>query len=232
MPRRLSLSLNILLLACAAAAQPPDVPGFEVASVKGCQQLAGPDYNNRIVISASAYTARNTTLRRLIADAYDLQLRQIAGPAWLDENEYDIDARTSTPADRGRIALMLRALLADRFALKQHAETKEMRVYALVPTPSPSPSRSTPPTSSAVRSTDRGATRSTPSSPDGLAGLPIGSRLIRHLLHSLMRVSKEFAGKVRAVFVDANAHVAYCPISVTVCPTSSSQVRISWVLAW
>src|SRR5579884_3381356 len=125
MPRRLSLSLNILLLACAAAAQPPDVPGFEVASVKGCQQLAGPDYNNRIVISASAYTARNTTLRRLIADAYDLQLRQIAGPAWLDENEYDIDARTSTPADRGRIALMLRALLADRFALKQHAETKE-----------------------------------------------------------------------------------------------------------
>jgi uncharacterized protein (TIGR03435 family) len=81
-------------------------------------------------------TAQNATLRRLIAEAYDVQLRQISGPAWLDQNEYDVDARTSRPADPVVISQMLRALLSERFHLKQHSETKQMRVYALVMAPS------------------------------------------------------------------------------------------------
>lgn len=124
-----------VVLASAGAAQTP-TPAFEVASVKPSQQVVGPDYNNHIAISQSAFTAHNATLRRLIAQAYDLQLRQISGPAWLDQNEYEIDARASASADRRAIALMLRALLAERFHLKQHRETKEMRVYALVVAPS------------------------------------------------------------------------------------------------
>lgn len=128
--------LTLLLFASTAVAQSPVAPSFEVASVKPSQQMVGPDYNNQITISPSAFTAHNTTLRRLIAQAYDLQLRQISGAAWLDQNEYDIDARTTAPADQTAISLMLRALLSERFHLKQHSETKEMRVYTLVVAPS------------------------------------------------------------------------------------------------
>jgi uncharacterized protein (TIGR03435 family) len=71
------------------------------------------------------------TLRRLIADAWNLQLDQIAGPAWLGRNEYDIEARLDEGATREQKALMLQSLLAERFSLRQHSETRAMRVYEL-----------------------------------------------------------------------------------------------------
>ena len=135
MAARIFLPLSLLVFALPVVAQTSNTPTFEVASVKPSQHLVGPDYNNGIAISPSAFTAHNATLRRLIAEAYDLQLRQISGPAWLDQNEYDIDARTSKPVDRNAISPMLRALLVDRFHLRRHTETREMRVYALVVSP-------------------------------------------------------------------------------------------------
>lgn len=132
MAARILSPLSVLLLILPAVAQTSSTPGFEVASVKPSQHLVGPDYNNQIAISPSAFTAHNATLRRLIAEAYDLQLRQISGPAWLDQNEYDVDARTSKPVDRNAISPMLRGLLAERFHFQRHTTTREMRVYALI----------------------------------------------------------------------------------------------------
>ncbi len=114
-------------LCLAAAGQ-----GFEVASVKPSLRQVGPDYNNQFTISSSGFTAKNATLRRLIADAYGVQVRQVAGPGWLDENEYDIEARTGGAVQPAGLERMLRTLLADRFELKQHEETREMGVYELV----------------------------------------------------------------------------------------------------
>ncbi len=91
-----------------------------------------PDYNNQLTWSPNGFTARNVTLKRLVAEAWHLQLNQIVGPAWLDQNEYEIDARTAEAASRDQLALMLRSLLSSRFNLKQHSETREMRVYDLV----------------------------------------------------------------------------------------------------
>jgi uncharacterized protein (TIGR03435 family) len=54
------------------------------------------------------------------------------GPGWLDQNEYDIDARTAGVATRVQMALMLRSLIAERFKLTQHGEMREMRVYELM----------------------------------------------------------------------------------------------------
>jgi uncharacterized protein (TIGR03435 family) len=57
---------------------------------------------------------------------------QVFGPNWLDQNEYDIDAKVTSVATREQLALMLQSLLAERFHLQQHRETREMRVYELV----------------------------------------------------------------------------------------------------
>jgi uncharacterized protein (TIGR03435 family) len=104
---------------------------FDVASVRPSQHAVGPDYNNQIAYTSTGITARNATLKRLIAEAYQLQLNQVSGPDWLDRNEYEIEAKAGVNVTRQQSELMLRNLLAERFSLKEHDETREMRVYEL-----------------------------------------------------------------------------------------------------
>jgi uncharacterized protein (TIGR03435 family) len=107
-------------------------PAFDVASVKPSQRVVGPDYNNQLTYSPTGIIARNVTLKRLLAEAYHLQLNQVLGPSWLDRNEYDIDAKATGAATREQMAPMLQNLVAERFKLTQHSEMREMRVYELV----------------------------------------------------------------------------------------------------
>jgi uncharacterized protein (TIGR03435 family) len=130
--RALRVLISLALSSMWAFSQAPlAAPAFDVASVKASQHEVGPDYNNQITYSPTGITARNATLKRLLADAYHLQLNQILGPSWLERNEYEIDARTAGASTREQMALMLRSLVAERFKLKQRSETREMRVYAL-----------------------------------------------------------------------------------------------------
>ncbi|HTZ60942.1 MAG TPA: TIGR03435 family protein [Acidobacteriaceae bacterium] len=123
----------LTLSTVAAIAQTSSTPPvFDVASVKPSRRLAGPDYNNHLSYTPAGITARNATLKRLLAEAYHLQLAQILGPSWLDKNEYDIDARSAVAGTRAEHALMLRSLLAQRFQLTEHSDVREMRVYNLV----------------------------------------------------------------------------------------------------
>jgi uncharacterized protein (TIGR03435 family) len=83
----------------------------------------------------------------LIAFAYNLSLgfenRVVGGPGWLNSEPYEIEGKiegaqfaamqTMTPEQQRRqVDLMEEALLADRFKLKAHFETREMPGYALV----------------------------------------------------------------------------------------------------
>ncbi len=105
---------------------------FDVASIKPSVRQVGRDANNQISISPSGFTGRNTTLKRLIVQAYGLQPYQVfGGPNWLDGAEYDVDAKADGALTKERLAAMLRALLADRFHLAVHHDTRELRVYEL-----------------------------------------------------------------------------------------------------
>jgi uncharacterized protein (TIGR03435 family) len=128
---RLPTILLVSLGTVAFAQAQPRATSFEVASVRPSQHEMGPDYNNQIAYTPDSFNAKNVTLRRLIAIAWHCQTSQITGPPWLDRKEYDIAARVSEGATREQIQLMLRTLLNDRFQLKQHSESKQMRVYAL-----------------------------------------------------------------------------------------------------
>jgi len=105
---------------------------FDVVSIKPSERTAGPDYNNRFTVSPATFTAQNATLRRLIAEAWQLQVRQVIGPDWLDRDEYELIAKASAPMARAQIAPMLRTVLTQRFRLAHHRETRDMRVYELV----------------------------------------------------------------------------------------------------
>ena len=65
------------------AAKPPE---FDVASVRPIRVTVGPDYNNQITFTRDGFTARNVTLRRLIAEAWKLQVNLVLGPSCIDHN--------------------------------------------------------------------------------------------------------------------------------------------------
>jgi uncharacterized protein (TIGR03435 family) len=54
------------------------------------------------------------------------------GLPWIHRDYFEFEGRTQDPATRKEIQTMLQTLLADRFKLKLHRESKEMSVYALV----------------------------------------------------------------------------------------------------
>ena len=73
------------------------------------------------------------TLRALTALAYQLQLFQVAGgPAWVRSEYFDVNTEATESTFQDRLFLMIQALLAERFSLKLHYETKEQPVYVLV----------------------------------------------------------------------------------------------------
>jgi uncharacterized protein (TIGR03435 family) len=77
------------------------------------------------------YIAIGVTLRRLISDAYDA-MRIVGGPEWIDSDRFDVNARSEGNPTPQQISRMLRPLLAERFALVVHTESREMPIYALV----------------------------------------------------------------------------------------------------
>ncbi len=120
-----------LLLAIAAIAAGQS-PSFEVASIRPHEgrvafvssTISGP----RIRVVAYGLTG-------LLMEAYDLKYYQLSGfPSWADSDRFDIDAKAEGDGTLSKVQFkqMLQTLLADRFRLKVHRETKEMPVYALV----------------------------------------------------------------------------------------------------
>jgi uncharacterized protein (TIGR03435 family) len=104
---------------------------FEVASVK----RAAPGNNTMSMRnSPGQFATGNLPLRMVITQAYALQGYQVVGgPSWIESERWDIVARmpegTSTQDQRRE---MVRTLLADRFKLVTHMETRELPIYALV----------------------------------------------------------------------------------------------------
>jgi uncharacterized protein (TIGR03435 family) len=84
--------------------------------------------------SVNRFIARAYTLEALIASAYGLTPRAISGgEAWTDSDRYDITALTpgDVQPNLDEQRSMLRKLLADRFQLIFHRESRELPVYAI-----------------------------------------------------------------------------------------------------
>jgi uncharacterized protein (TIGR03435 family) len=127
--------LAAAFLAFVATAHAQPVPSFDVASVKVSQFAKnGGEGSTResVDISPGSVSMRNVTLRSCVRWAYGVNDFQIAAPGWFASDRFDIIARASGPAPTDQVRLMLQALLAERFKLALHRETKEFRVYALL----------------------------------------------------------------------------------------------------
>jgi uncharacterized protein (TIGR03435 family) len=115
-------------------------PTFEAASVKRNKD-GGPF--SLFFQPGGRFRAVNVTAKMLISAAYGtpqpLPEFQIAGgPKWLDTERFDIVAKAAGDPQPGQngpppaMFEMLRSLLADRFHLKMHYETRDTPVFALM----------------------------------------------------------------------------------------------------
>jgi uncharacterized protein (TIGR03435 family) len=134
----------LLFIVSSSFGQSTGGPSFEVASVKPTsldmvKLAAAVRAGEMPALGAHVDKARATytfmTLRDLIATAYDVKPNQIAGAAWLNDGgaqRFDIVAKLPDDATPDQAPKMLQALLADRFKLAVHRDTKEQSVMALV----------------------------------------------------------------------------------------------------
>jgi uncharacterized protein (TIGR03435 family) len=106
-------------------------PKFDEASIKPATPGPGFLFGVR-PMPGSRISATNVTLKMLIQRAYDLQDFQISGgQEWIETARYNIEAKPDSPAGPNEWKEMLKNLLAERFHLALHRETKQLPVYAL-----------------------------------------------------------------------------------------------------
>jgi uncharacterized protein (TIGR03435 family) len=133
------MSTKLLAIAGLAAAMSAQSqrPAFEVASIKPNKSGGGM---SSVRITPGQVFMENVSLRKCIALAYNVSENQdsaVAGPDWIRSEVYDIIAKfpPETPLEQVRpeqVRMMLQELLADRFKLRLHRESKEVPVYALM----------------------------------------------------------------------------------------------------
>jgi uncharacterized protein (TIGR03435 family) len=82
------------------------------------------------------YAAKNIVLAQFVGFAYKLTQQQLASfesqVPWSLEDRFDIEARAEGNPSKDEYRLMMQSLLADRFKLTVHFETREAPIYALV----------------------------------------------------------------------------------------------------
>jgi uncharacterized protein (TIGR03435 family) len=125
---RLPIFIQFLLIGTLVAQR------FEVAVIRptAADSNAGTSFN---VFDGGRIRISNEPVKLLIRTAFQLQNAQIAGgPGWVETDRYDIEAKTGRPEKPvpGTLGPYLQDMLAERFHLKSHRETRELTVWALV----------------------------------------------------------------------------------------------------
>jgi len=115
-----------------SAAAPADHPTFDAVSIKRSNS-ADPHMRIQFQPGGRVVTT-NFPLRNLIILAYQLPLsaQLIGAPNWIDSERYNIEAKADGDPVQLQMLPMLQSLLADRFKLIVHWETRQLPIYALV----------------------------------------------------------------------------------------------------
>jgi uncharacterized protein (TIGR03435 family) len=133
------------------------IPQFDVISVKPSKQSDG----SRVQFTPDGMRGTGVNVRFLLYEGYGgINHEQVLGePGWTNTDAFDIEAKVA-PADVPTLAkmtfeqrrTMFQSILADRFKLAVHHETRELPIYVL--------------------SVGKGGVKFRPSAPDDPAGAP------------------------------------------------------------
>lgn len=191
--------MRLLFFAILAVAQAQE---FDVVSIKP----GDPTFNGSSAHSTpGTMEMRNTTLNTLVRSAYSLnQFQLVGGPKWADTERFVFNAKypaTTTPEQR---KLMLRAMLADRFKLTFHRETRQLSEYALV--------------------VAKGGAKLSPTKDDdpGKGGSSQGPRMIKATDVTMVRLADMLIGAVDSPVVDRTGITGEYTVDLKFAPLTAS----------
>jgi uncharacterized protein (TIGR03435 family) len=122
------LGLSLFLLTGMTLGQ-----SFGVASIRlsGPKSIRGSDGGPGSK-DPTRYTFGRADLEILILIAYDVENFQVSSKLPLDRDEFDLAATVPANATKNEFRIMLRNLLAERFQLKLHIESREFPAFEMV----------------------------------------------------------------------------------------------------
>lgn len=118
---------------------------FEASSVKHSQaarpslMTGGPGSHD-----PGRIRGEGIAVRTVVYVAYGVRPFQVDGPRWLDEDLYDVEMTLPDGTRREDLQPMFRALLAARWGMRAHTDTREATVYILTAGTSPKLRAGTP----------------------------------------------------------------------------------------
>ena len=127
LPRTIRPAVSVGVLMLAGADAPWQT--FDVATVRPNRTGKG---GGNLAASPGMLSIRNLPLRTIIGAAYDIAEYQISGPQWLAQERFDIMAKTdASVTGEDEMLPLLQPLLAERFHLAMHRDTRQLPAYVL-----------------------------------------------------------------------------------------------------
>jgi uncharacterized protein (TIGR03435 family) len=178
-------------LVCACVGQSTQWPHFEVASVKPVADdvprrfSGGPGSSDPTRIT---YT--RALLPTLIADAYSIRPDQVSGPNWIDNDGYAVTATLPAGTTKDQLRLMTRSLLAERFGLKFHMETREISGFELLVARGGPKVKPSPPLENGYSDSSKSGDFASPATDaDGFPVPPLNSKFAARATDGLLRMT-------------------------------------------
>ncbi|HUA59060.1 MAG TPA: TIGR03435 family protein, partial [Verrucomicrobiae bacterium] len=104
---------------------------FEAASVKPSNPAAREQYGGGPGTENPRQITYIATLQRILTLAYGVRDYQVSGPSWITTDKFEIIAKVPAQASPQQVGPMLQSLLAERFALQVHRDSREFSGYEL-----------------------------------------------------------------------------------------------------
>jgi uncharacterized protein (TIGR03435 family) len=153
---------GFLFFATAFGQTPAVKLEFDVASIRPAGPIEAMAASGKMHVGMHIDGARvdigMMSLADLIQIAYKVKRYQVTGPNWMGVQRFDIMGKLPEGATKDQVPEMLQSLLADRFKLTIHRDTKEQSVYALVVGKGGSKLKESPPDPAPVAGEDPAAT--------------------------------------------------------------------------
>jgi uncharacterized protein (TIGR03435 family) len=122
---------SLALLGGSVFGQPAEKPKFEVADVHGSPKTSQPTMRGPFYMSGR-YELRFASMLDMVRLAYGVDPERVSGgPSWLELDRFDVFAKTPEKSTAESRKLMLQALLAERFHLTIHNDSRPMPAYGL-----------------------------------------------------------------------------------------------------
>jgi uncharacterized protein (TIGR03435 family) len=145
------------------------------------------------------FRATNVSVRQILSRVYSTATEIVAAPSWIDAARFDIVATMEGNPDGRTRTEMLRNLLADRFQLRVHIESRPGRVYALTPLASGKPASrlhaSTAECRARIALGPASSAPNSPSSPCGMSARPGRVTGVGVTMSQLVTLLSQYAGR-------------------------------------